>query len=454
MKKVEQKIIEFIEHYNLINEKDRLLVSFSGGPDSVFILHFLSQYSRKYKIELIAVHFNHGLRGDESDGDEKFSVNFCDNLKIPIITKKIDVKGYAKKNKMSIEEAARKLRYNFLESVRKEIDYKKIVTAHNQSDNTETILLNICTGTGLNGFAGIPVKRENIIRPLLCLSKKEIVDYLDSNRIKYRVDSSNLKSEYKRNYLRNKIIPLLKSNINPNLDNAIFRSSKVLESSLPTFRKQIEKKSNESVSFKDGNLLIDIKLFEMSEEGIIGDVLKKAFWNNYKYEFEFNDLKKLIRLSRQQKGKSVQLGKGLSALKESKFIQIEKSTTENNQTGIEVKVNSSKALLGKKIGIERIERPELVLNKNKNVEFVNADKLSEMFILRKWNNGDRFIPLGMRNSKKVSDFLTDTKVRSSDKKNQLVLTNRNNIVWVVGLRIDDRYKINSQTKKIYKLWVQ
>ncbi|NMB82296.1 MAG: tRNA lysidine(34) synthetase TilS, partial [Ignavibacteria bacterium] len=325
---------------------------------------------------------------------------------------------------------------------------------HNQSDNTETVLLNISTGTGLNGFAGIPVKRGNIIRPLLCLTKKEIVDYLDLKGIKYRIDSSNLKSEYKRNYLRNKIIPLLKSNINPNLDNAIFRSSKILESSLPEVGKQIEKKSNESVSSRDGNLLVDIKLFETSAEGIIGDVLRKAFQKNYKYEFEFNDLKKLIRLSRQQKGKSVQLDKGLTALKESGFIQIEKSLIANNQLGVEVKVNSGATLFGKNIGIERIERPVSVMNKNKNVEFVSADKMSEMFILRKWNNGDKFIPLGMKNTKKVSDFLTDAKVPSSGKKNQLVLTNRNNIVWVVGLRIDDSYKISSQTKKIYKLWVQ
>lgn len=454
MKKVEQKVIEFISHYNLINANDRLLVSFSGGPDSVFALYFLSKFRRKYKIELSALHFNHGLRGKESDGDEDFSVEFCESLNIPLIIKKIDVKDYAGKNKMSIEEAARKLRYNLLESVRKELNYDKIVTAHNQSDNTETILLNISAGIGLNGFAGIPIKRGKIIRPVLCLTKQEIVDYLDLNKIKYRIDSTNLKSEFKRNYLRNRIIPLLKAKINPSLDDAVFRSSKILEDYLPEIKKQTEKKSKGLINFENQKLSIDIKLFGIPEEGIIGDILKKTFRKNYNYEFEFNDFKKLVRLSNQQKGKSIQLGKGFRAVKETKFILIDKSLLVDNELGVEIKANSNATLLGSKISIEKISRSELSINKDKNVEFINADKLGGMFILRKWNNGDRFIPLGMNNYKKVSDFLTDAKVNSSDKKQQLVLVNRNKIVWVVGLRIDDRFKINSQTKKIYKLRVK
>jgi tRNA(Ile)-lysidine synthase len=454
MKKTEQKIIEFISRHKLIKAGDKLLVAFSGGPDSVFALYFFNKFRQKYKIEIEAVHFNHLLRGKESDKDETFAVEFCSNYKIPIRSRKIDVKSFADRNKMSIEEAARTLRYTYLDSLSKELNCNKIVTAHNQSDNTETVLLNIVSGSGLNGFTGVPIVRGNIIRPLLCLSKKEIMDFLENNKIPFRVDSSNLKSDYKRNYLRNKVIPLLKSNINPSIDSAVFRSSKILESALQSLRNELEKKSIRYFHFKDSKLKIDLRLFEDFEPAIAGDLLKKVFKNYFNLEFAFSCFEKLSRLALQQKGKSVQLGGDLKTTKEEGFILIEKSSNLNSESALKISVDSTAELFGKKIGIEKTNRSKLLLNKNRNIEFVDGSKLNGMFILRRWKSGDRLIPLGMKNFKKVSDFLTDSKVSSADKKNQLVLTNGNNIVWVVGLRIDDRFKINSQTKKIYKLWVK
>lgn len=454
MKRTEQKVIEFISHFKLIKPGDKLLVAFSGGPDSVFMLHFLYKFRRKYKVDLAAVHFNHLLRGKESDRDEEFAIKFCADYKIPIVSKKINVKSFAEKNKMSLEEAARNLRYDYLESLSRKLNCDKIVTAHNQSDNTETVLLNIFTGTGLNGFAGIPVVRNNIIRPLLSLSKKEIVDYLKNCKIPFRIDSSNLKSEYKRNFLRNKIIPLLKKNINPSIDQSVFRSAKILESTLPEIRKQIEKKSNRYFDYKNDKLTINNKLFEDLEEGIAGDALLKEVRNNFSIDLGYNDYKKLSRLALQHKGKTVQLGDGVEAIKETGFILLKKESAQKRKSTVELLPDSETELFGKTVGIEKCKRTDIRINNKRDVEFVNADKLQGMFILRKWKNGDRFIPLGMNNFKKVSDFLTDSKVSSVDKKNQLVLTNGNNIVWIVGLRIDDRFKINSQTKKIYKLWVQ
>ncbi len=454
MKKTEQKVIEFISHYKLINPGEKLLVAFSGGPDSVFMLHFLYKFRIKYKVDLAAVHFNHLLRGKESDKDEEFAIKFCDDYKIPMVSKKINVQSFAKKNKMSLEEAARNLRYYYLETICRKLKCDKIVTAHNQSDNTETVLLNIFSGTGLNGFAGIPVVRNNIIRPLLSLSKKEIVDYLKNMKIPYRIDSSNLKSDFKRNFLRNKIIPALKKNLNPSIDQSVFRSSKILESALPEIRKLVEKKSNRYFDFDNDRLTIDINLFEDFEEGIAGDALLKAVRQKFSIDLGYNDYSKLFRLALQHKGKSVQLGAGVRAIKEDGFILLKKETAQKRKSIVELLPDSETELFGKTVGIEKCKRTDIRINNKRDVEFVNADKLQGMFILRKWKKGDRFIPLGMNNFKKVSDFLTDSKVSSVDKENQLVLTNRNNIVWIVGLRIDDRFKINLHTKKIYKLWVQ
>lgn len=454
MKKTEQKVIEFISHYKLINPGEKLLVAFSGGPDSVFMLHFLYKFRNKYKVDLAAVHFNHLLRGKESDKDEEFAIKFCDDYKIPMVSKKINVQSFAKKNKMSLEEAARNLRYYYLETICRKLKCDKIVTAHNQSDNTETVLLNIISGTGLNGFAGIPVVRNNIIRPLLSLSKKEIVDYLKNMKIPYRIDSSNLKSDFKRNFLRNKIIPALKKNLNPSIDQSVFRSSKILESALPQIRKLVEKKSNRYFDFENDRLTVDINLFEDFEEGIAGDALLKAVRQKFGIELGYNDYMKLFRLTLQHKGKSVQLGAGVRAIKEDGFILLKKETAPKRKSIVELLPDSETELFGKTVGIEKCKRTDIRINNKRDVEFVNADKLQGMFILRKWKKGDRFIPLGMNNFKKVSDFLTDSKVSSVDKENQLVLTNGNNIVWIVGLRIDDRFKINLHTKKIYKLWVQ
>jgi tRNA(Ile)-lysidine synthase len=292
----------------------------------------------------------------------------------------------------------------------------KIVTAHNQSDNTETVLLNLISGTGLNGIAGIPIVRNNIIRPLLSLSKKEIVDYLKNSKIPFRIDSSNLKSDYRRNFLRNEIIPQLKKNINPSIDQSVFRSAKILESTLPEIRKQIEKKSNRYFDYKNDRLTIDKKLFEDFEEGIAGDALIKAVRNNFSIDLGYNDYKKLYRLALQHKGKTVQLGAGLEAVKETGFILLKKETVQKRKSTVEFLPDFETELFGKTVGIEKCRRTDITINNKRDVEFVNADKLQGMFILRKWKNGDRFIPLGMNNFKKVSDFLTDSKVSSVDKK--------------------------------------
>jgi tRNA(Ile)-lysidine synthase len=453
MKKTEQKVIEFISQHKLLEHGDKLLIAFSGGPDSVFALHFLSKYARKYKIDISAIHFNHGLRGKEADRDELFSKQFCEKYNFTISVKKLDVKNYSKQNKVSIEEAARNLRYESLTSVAKGLKCNKIVTAHNQSDNTETVLLNILSGTGISGFSGIPVTRGNIIRPFLSLTKKEIVEYLDKNNIQYITDSSNLKSDYKRNYLRNKIVPLLKQKINPSLDEGVFRSSKILESALPLLEKHQKNKLKMFVEFDKNRILIKITFFQSGDKAIQGELLKNLIRKNFSVEFKYSDFSKLTKLSKLQKGRSVQLSSNLIAVRESDsiLIHVKESDSENKSY---IKVGEIVKINNKSIAIEKSDREAIKFNSKGNIEFLDAGKLKGIFILRRWKNGDKFIPLGMSNYKKLSDFLTDLKLPSSDKKNQLVLLNRNNIVWIVGLRIDNRYRIKSNTNQILKVWVK
>ena len=225
MERIEQKFLKFIDERTLVNPGEKILVGFSGGPDSVFLLHLLDKFKKRFRIELYALHINHSLRGKEAADDEKFCEEFCLKRKLKFFSVKKKVKSFSDKNKMSLEEGGRFLRYTEFERVLKQKNLDKIATAHNANDNTETVLLNLIKGTGLEGISGIPVKRDNIIRPILGFNKEEILSYLKKNDISYRIDKTNEESNYERNYLRNKIIPLIKQKLNPALDTAILNSS-------------------------------------------------------------------------------------------------------------------------------------------------------------------------------------------------------------------------------------
>jgi len=449
MKSIEEKVINFIARYGLIGQKENLLIAFSGGPDSVFALHFFYKFRKKFRCNISAVHFNHNLRGNESKEDENFAIAQCKKLRVDLNIIQLDVKAFAKKNKLSLEEAARILRYNELSKFAKRNSIDKIITAHNLNDNTETILMNLFSGTGISGLSGIPIKRENIIRPLLCLTKKEVLQYLNHNKINYRIDSSNLENDFKRNFIRNKILPLIKE-INPSFDDALFRSSQNFLK-----QKEFENKSieylilNFSKKIKNGYEL-SLDLLKIYDE-IPGEFLKFFLKKYFDYQLEHKDYIKINKLAFNQKGKSIALKNYLKVIKESDTLVFTKKIIDNIEA-VEIKIGESKKISGKTIKIESTTKSEK-LSPN-NYELIAADNLDDTFIIRNWKIGDKFKPLGMKKEKNVSDFLTDLKIPAAVKKEQLVMINRNQIIWIVGLRISDDVKITSETKKVIKLWIK
>ncbi len=451
MKKTEEKIIRFIETNRLIEKGERVLVAFSGGPDSVFALHFLNKFRKKYSIELSAVHFNHGLRGKEADEDQNFASEFCSNLGVAFYTSKLNVKKLAKEKKLSIEEAARKLRYQYLEKLRKQNSFDKIVTAHNLTDNTETVLMNLLSGTSASGLSGIPPQRGCIIRPILCVTKQEILGYLEKNRIPFRIDSSNLSDDFKRNFIRNRILPLLRGKINPLLDEAVFRSTSNFKSQLINLEKGMNYFLSEFSDLKENGFLIRLKIMDVFGE-IPGELLKKFLERNFAYEFKHDDYEKINALAKNQNGKKINLSGGIGVYKESGILLFQKEK-ENLAGQVEINVGGSVKFGGKTFGIAAAEAEENLSGK-KAYELISADGLDEKFLLRTWKHGDIFKPLGFKGVKKVSDFLTDAKIPASVKKEQIVLVNRNKIVWVAGLRISDEVKITNKTKRVYKLWMK
>lgn len=451
MKKTEEKLIRFIESNKLIKKGERILVAFSGGPDSVFALHFLKKFQKKYQIEISAVHFNHQLRGEESGIDEQFSKQFCEKVGVRLFTKMIDVKKLAKAKKLSIEEAARKLRYQQIEKICDEKKFDKVVTAHNLSDNTETVLLNLLNGTSASGVSGIPVQRGNIIRPFLCVTKAEILEYLDKSGIIYRIDSSNMSDDFKRNYLRNRILPLLRGKINPSLDEAVFRTTANLKNQLIHLEESIKFFIKEFAVLEENRVDVRLKIIEELGE-IPGEFLKVLLEKNFGLEFKHDDYLTINALAKNQKGKKVNLASGITVYKEQGLLRFQKDDPDFSR---KVKFTAGRSA---KLGNLLINIKEVKLKvdpaKKKDYELIAADGLDETFLLRKWKNGDVFKPIGFGGTKKVSDFLADAGIPSSEKKNRLVLLNRNKIIWVVGLRISDEVKITNKTKRVYKLWAK
>lgn len=450
MKRTEQKVIKFISENNLLKEGKKVLIALSGGPDSIFLLHFLNKFKNKYKIEVEAAHINHSLRGFSSERDELFCRTICNELNIPFYSITKNVKSIAKKNKLSIEVAARKTRYEFFNLVLKKSKLDKILTAHNADDNVETVLLNLLKGAGLKGIAGIPIKRENIIRPILCLSKKEILEYLEENKFEYRIDESNLKNDFERNYLRNKIVPLLTERLNPSLSNSVLTTSLNLQSLVEEIEFETEKfKSNIKI---DKSNVIKLPIKKIDENPIAKYLVKQSVDELFGVKLESNDLNKIFSLKKKETGKSEELTNKLIAQKDRNEIFIQKK----NHSAINIK--SRKIIIGKplKIGdreivINKIDLKEIKFSNSKNIEYISADNLKPNFIVRNWEDGDKFYPIGMKGTKKVSDYLNDIKISSFEKKNQLILECGGKIIWIMGQRLDDRFKIKSNTKKVLKL---
>ncbi len=449
--KIEQNIIHFISKEKLLEKGDKLLIALSGGPDSVFALHFFNKFKSKFEIDVTAMHVNHLLRGSESDGDEVFCNSLCKELSIDFLSIEVDVKTFAKKKKQSIEEAARNLRYQKLMEYSSKIGATKIVTAHNLEDNTETVLLNLFRGAGLKGASGIPIRRENIIRPMLSTSKADILNYLNSNKIKYRIDSTNFENDFTRNYLRNEIIPKIKENINSGINNNLLQFSEIAFRSEKAINDYANEVINRFITKGESGIEISNLIATEKYENIFPNSIKLGLEKEFQKVFTFNDISKIKSIFSSQVGSKAELSNNVFAIKERESVFVQYQNKANNAESYELWLNENVKVQGKIISAKIIEETDVEFSSSGNIEIINGDNLSFPLTIRKWKNGDKFQPIGLKGTKKISDFLTEAKVKSTNRNKQLVLLNKNKIIWVVGYRIDESVKINNETKRIIKL---
>ena len=416
---LKRKVRQFIEREDLLQKGDKVLVALSGGADSVALLCVLLQLG--FTCE--AAHCNFHLRGEESNRDEKYVTNLCQQMNIPLHVKCFQTKTYAKKHGISIEMAARNLRYNWFDKMRKKTGCQVVAVAHHQDDSVETFLLNLIRGTGIRGLLGIHQKNKNVIRPLLCVNRKEIFDYLQHLKQPYVIDSTNQQTDYTRNKIRLEVLPLLES-INPSVKESLLRSMSHLNEALLIYNKAIK---DGMANVLDGKSINIEKLQkESSPQSLLFEILSPLGFN----ASQINDMMEALQ---GQSGKVFE-SKEWRVVKDRNHLLMEPIKASPTPPNLETK--------------QQPYTPEFVIPKDKDTACFDADKLKGDINLRLCQRGDKFVPFGMKGQKLISDFLTNLKKSVIEKNNQYVLCCGDNVIWVIGERIDNRFRVDNNTKRV------
>lgn len=413
-----KKVWQYIEQKKLLAPGEKVLVALSGGADSVALLRLLLEYGCRCE----AAHCNFRLREAESDRDEAFVRTLCAAHGVPLHVTRFDTRGTAARRHLSLEMAARELRYAWFEEVRRGCGASCIAVAHHADDSVETFLLNLIRGTGIEGLRGIRPRNGNVVRPLLCLSKADILDYLESIGQAFVTDSTNLQDEYTRNKIRLRLLPLLQA-IHPSARNNILQTAGHIDDAALVYRQGIEE-GKKRVCTPQG-ICIRSLLREVAPEALLFEILRGFGFNGAQVHDVFQSLAG-------QAGKTFH-APGADLIKDREYLLVETDT----------------AAVRPQLQTETVERTaDFAIPRDKAIACLDADKIVFPLSLRRWRHGDSFVPFGMKGRKKVSDYLTDRKFSLVQKARQWVLCCGEDIVWLVGERPDDRFCVRAGTRRI------
>ncbi len=422
-----EKVKQFISSELLIDSSDKVLVAVSGGRDSIVLLMLLNNL--KYKIEV--AHCNYQLRGEESDLDEAFVKEISEKLEIPFHSKRFDTTQLAKQEGVSIQMKARDLRYEWFAELSESRGLNKIATAHHLDDQLETILINLTRGTGLKGLRGMKAMRDNIIRPMLCVSRDEINEFIYSNHIPFREDSSNASGKYFRNKIRHQVIPVLKE-INPSVFDAVNNSVKRLKAVEDNWDEHYESwKSN--LKLENNIRLIPYTSNNKTELSFVQQLLRSK-------GFTYPDIESI--LSSDTKGRKFYGKNKWELVSAAEGYEVyENHATHKNEYYLDDKLPID-------LKLEVLQAP-VEIKPSGNVAYINADKVQGKLRIRKWREGDWFIPFGMNGKQKISDYFINNKFSLKDKEDTWLLCDAEKVVWIIGHRSDNRYRVDSGTRNIY-----
>lgn len=460
--KILQQVAGFVARNQLLAADNKYIVALSGGADSVALLLIMKALG--YDVE--AAHCNFHLRGKESERDENFCVSLCESLGIILHRIHFDTLTYAQLHKVSIEMAARDLRYSYFEQLRRDIIADAICVAHHKDDNVETILLNLVRGTGMNGLTGISPRNGFILRPLLCIGREDILEYLEAENQDYVTDSSNLVDDVQRNKIRLNVLPLLE-NVNPAVKDNILtmarwiaEASTIVEASLDEAKakavsslsvgvssQNLSAKKHDAKPTVNDSFSVDISKIEEypSAEYLLWDILKDYGFNSSQVALVADNLHATIGTSWLSSSHELTLDRGRLIL-----------TPLDKEEGRQMRIPEAGTYVYTELCKLKIEQKEInenyTISRSSDKVCLDAQKVKFPLMIRRVARGDRFVPFGMKGSKLVSDFLTDQKVALPLKRRQLVVTDAcGNILWVVGKRLDGRFAVSPCSKSVVEI---
>ena len=438
-----QKVSDFIQAHQLCQPGSKILAAVSGGIDSMVLCEVLHQLKYNFAI----AHCNFGLRAEDAEADQSFVKKLAKKYEVPFFTENFNTRAFAAQEKLSIQMAARTLRYTWFEQVRRQEGFDYIATAHHSNDTTETILLHLTKGTGIAGLHGIPVKNGYIIRPMLSVTKDDIYELVTSQKLIWREDSSNETTKYQRNKIRHEVIPVLKE-INPNLEETMQHTAERVSHAEAIVAAYIENLREQSI--KEAETAVYLSLVPLRNATGLPVVLHELL---RPFDFSYTVV--------------LELGAALEGISGKEFYSPTHTLVKDRDQLVITprNLNSFGSILIQEgateaeasnlyFTIKYMAADEYKLNTKPHVAALDAEQLKFPLKLRAWQEGDWFVPLGMNGKKKISDFLIDKKVPANLKPQTLVLVSDQSIVWVVGQRLDNRFKVTDKTQQVVEITLQ
>lgn len=430
------QVKEYIAKNIPLTPNEKILVGLSGGADSVALLSILKELGYC----LFAAHCHFALRGEESDRDRNFAKQIASQMGIPFIEVKFDTHKYAAEKKISIEMACRELRYEWFETQRIALGCRYLAVAHHRDDSVETVLINLIRGTGISGLTGIAPLNGTIIRPILSLSREDVEEYIRIQGLSYVTDSTNHETIYVRNKIRNRILPMMKE-INPSVCEAIETTAVHLRETELIYRNSINKIISEIADVR--NEVTYINLQQLSQQTSVRTILYEILKN---YGFVTSQLNDIISSFNEESGKRF-FSLSHRIIKDRDRLIVAPLGKEDNYL---ISYPAEEMLQIEYLSIDDLPP----FTRNKNCAYFDADKLPNNLMVRHWRMGDRFLPFGMKGTQKLSDYFTTHKFSLLQKEQIWLLVAAEDILWLVGERQSDKYKITSTTKKVAKFTIK